>query len=78
MCWLRRVFSRVWRGKPSSPTSPSRRFRYPGGDTEQVERYKPGGYHPVHLGDVLNGHYRVFRKLGFGAFSTVWLSRDVL
>lgn len=59
-------------------TSPSRRFRHHPGITEHVEKYKPGGYHPVHLGDVFNNRYRVFRKLGFGAFSTVWLSRDEL
>ncbi|MCJ1297668.1 hypothetical protein MMC08_000456 [Hypocenomyce scalaris] len=75
MCWLRRAFSRVWPGKPSPP---AKRFRHHAGDTEQVENYKPGGFHPVHLGDIFNNRYRVFRKLGFGAFSTVWLSRDEL
>ena len=34
-----------------------------------------GGYHPVKIGDVYS-HYRVIRKLGWGHFSTVWLSRD--
>ena len=33
-----------------------------------------GGYHPVEIGDVYNRHYLVIRKLGWGHFSTVWLS----
>ncbi|MCJ1386866.1 hypothetical protein MMC17_009994 [Xylographa soralifera] len=44
---------------------------------EYVENYKPGGLHPVHLGDIFNQRYRVCRKLGFGSWSTVWLARDL-
>lgn len=46
------------------------------GDTEEVERYEPGGYHPVHLGDFFENRYRVVHKLGSGGFSTVWLVQD--
>lgn len=36
-----------------------------------------GGYHPVIVGEQFkNGRYTVVRKLGWGHFSTVWLSRD--
>ena len=35
-----------------------------------------GGYHPVEIGDVYNGKYKVIRKLGWGHFSTVWLCWD--
>jgi serine/threonine protein kinase len=48
----------------------------PDADTEDVEKYQRGGFHPVHLGDVYDGRYRVVHKLGAGGFSTVWLARD--
>lgn len=45
---------------------------------EPVEDYRPGGYHPVHLGEFLyNQRYEISRKLGYGAASTVWLARDL-
>ncbi|KAG9511646.1 kinase-like protein, partial [Aureobasidium melanogenum] len=48
-------------------------------EAEPLDRYSPGGYHPVHLGDIFNdGRYRVLQKLGFGGFSTVWVARDRL
>ena len=43
---------------------------------EWVERYRPGGYHPLNIGDILNNRYHIVHKLGFGAYSTVWLARD--
>ncbi|KAF8810776.1 kinase-like protein [Phlegmacium glaucopus] len=46
-------------------------------DIEYVEDYRPGGFHPVVIGDVFaQGHYRVVHKLGFGGSSTVWLARN--
>ncbi|KAG5349092.1 hypothetical protein C0989_006065 [Termitomyces sp. Mn162] len=45
-------------------------------DVENLERYTPGGYHPVHIDDVIKGRYRIVHKLGFGSYSTVWLARD--
>ena len=35
-----------------------------------------GGYHAVEIGDVYANQYKVIRKLGWGHFSTVWLSWD--
>jgi serine/threonine-protein kinase SRPK3 len=44
---------------------------------ENVEEYRPGGFHPISIGDVLaKGRYKVLHKLGFGGSSTVWLARD--
>ncbi|KAI5924232.1 kinase-like domain-containing protein [Camillea tinctor] len=44
---------------------------------EDVELYNQGGFHPVHLGDVLDGRFEVVHKLGHGGFGTVWLCQDV-
>lgn len=38
--------------------------------------YKPGGYHPVKVGEVYNQRYVVIKKLGWGHFSTVWMVKD--
>ena len=49
----------------------------PTADEEDSEDYCKGGYHPVTVGETYNnGKYVVVRKLGWGHFSTVWLSRD--
>ncbi|KAJ4308043.1 hypothetical protein N0V84_012332 [Fusarium piperis] len=68
------------------PTPPSRspnddecRFKVITSPCEWVEDYRPGGYHPVHLGDTFHGgQYKVIRKLGEGSFSTVWLAHDLI
>ncbi|KAI0404077.1 kinase domain-containing protein [Xylaria palmicola] len=46
-------------------------------DVEDVERYRPGGFHPIYIGDMIGDNYRVLHKLGCGGFSTVWLARDI-
>lgn len=66
-----------------SPTTPEfdseMRFHETGYPSEWAESYRPGGFHPVNLGDSFkDGQYRVIRKLGYGSFSTVWLARDKL
>ncbi|KAF2489397.1 kinase-like protein [Lophium mytilinum] len=43
---------------------------------EDLEDYCEGGFHPVFLGDELEGRYRVVHKLGAGGLATVWLCRD--
>lgn len=46
-------------------------------DNEDFEDYRPGGFHPVAIGDVFGqGRYRVVHKLGFGGSSTIWLARN--
>jgi serine/threonine-protein kinase SRPK3 len=45
---------------------------------EEIELYKPDGFHPVSIGDIYaNGRYKILHKLGYGGSSTVWLARDL-
>ena len=39
--------------------------------------YKIGGYHPIHVGEILLERYVIIQKLGWGHFSTVWLTKDL-
>ncbi|QGI86209.1 hypothetical protein CEK25_012938 [Fusarium fujikuroi] len=46
-------------------------------DAEPLHRYEAGGYHPLTLGDVLEGErYKVLHKLGWGSYSTTWAAKD--
>lgn len=45
-------------------------------DVERPSGYRPGGYHPVVVGDKFNDRYHIVDKLGHGSFSTIWLARD--
>ncbi|OAQ97819.1 hypothetical protein LLEC1_03911 [Akanthomyces lecanii] len=59
-------------------------------EVEDLSRYKQHGLHPIILGQVLpeaktcvdvpdkEPSYRIMFKLGFGAFSTVWMARDMV
>lgn len=45
-------------------------------DVERLEDYRPGGFHPIQIGDTLRERYHIAHKLGYGSFSTIWLARD--
>jgi serine/threonine protein kinase len=58
-----------------TPTGPL--YMFPSfDDVENIEYYRPGGYHPVRIGDRIGGRYKIIHKLGYGGFRTVWLARD--
>uniref|UniRef100_A0A2K6CGL6 non-specific serine/threonine protein kinase n=1 Tax=Macaca nemestrina TaxID=9545 RepID=A0A2K6CGL6_MACNE len=46
-------------------------------EQEDPNDYCKGSYHLVKIGDLFNGRYHVIQKLGWGHFSTVWLSWDI-
>ena len=44
---------------------------------EALSKYRPGGYHPVTLGDAFkNDRYKTFHKLEWDGYSTVYLVWD--
>ena len=45
-------------------------------EEQTLSRYHQKRYYPVIIGDVLKDQYRIITKLGFGAYSTVWLAWD--
>ncbi|KAF4156645.1 hypothetical protein CNMCM8927_007740 [Aspergillus lentulus] len=46
-------------------------------EEETLPHYKPEHYFPVHIGDVYETRYQITGKLGYGAYSTSWLCRDL-
>ncbi|CAG9329969.1 unnamed protein product [Blepharisma stoltei] len=46
-------------------------------EEEPSQDYRPGGYHPIMLGDIFLNRYEVVQKVGWGHFSTVWLCKDL-
>ena len=46
-------------------------------EDEGLPDYKIGGYHPVHVGEIFLDRYIIIQKLGWGHFSTVWLTKDL-
>jgi len=46
-------------------------------EEEQLPCYKPDQFYPVRIGETLDSKYKVLGKLGYGAYSTVWLCRSM-
>lgn len=46
-------------------------------NTERLENYQIGGFHPVNLNDILHDRYQVINKLGHGSYGTIWLVEDL-
>lgn len=47
--------------------------------SKTVFLYTQGGLHPIRIGDTFQeGRFEVLNKLGYGAYSTVWLAMDSL
>lgn len=46
-------------------------------EEETFPDYLAARYYPVRIGEVFTSRYQVVGKLGYGAFSTVWLARDL-
>lgn len=46
-------------------------------EEERLPFYDADQFYPVRIGEILNSQYKVVGKLGYGAYSTVWLCRDM-
>ncbi|TPX14840.1 uncharacterized protein E0L32_004949 [Thyridium curvatum] len=46
-------------------------------EEERLPFYNRDDYYPMRIGEVVNKHYQVVAKLGYGTSSTVWLCRDL-
>src|ERR1700733_2434493 len=46
-------------------------------EEEQWEWYKPEEFYPVRIGEIFKSQYQVVGKLGYGAYATAWLCRDL-
>ncbi|KAF1949724.1 non-specific serine/threonine protein kinase [Byssothecium circinans] len=46
-------------------------------EEEKLPWYKPDQFYPVRIGETLDSNYKVLGKLGYGAYSTVWLCRNI-
>lgn len=51
-------------------------MEYPPSEEQTLPRFFQRRYYPVRIGQLFNGRYRILTKLGYGANSTVWLTRD--
>ncbi|KAK2787077.1 hypothetical protein FQN51_003454 [Onygenales sp. PD_10] len=45
-------------------------------EEQTLPRYHERHYYPIKIGEVFKDRYRVIAKLGYGAYSTVWLAWD--
>jgi hypothetical protein len=45
-------------------------------EEQTLSLHHPKRYYPVKIGDLFKTQYRIIAKLGYGAYSTVWLARD--
>lgn len=60
----------------SAGDDPEDQYRSSDSDLDEPPDYKLNSYFPVRVGCVVNDRYHVIKKLGWGHFSTVWLSWD--
>jgi hypothetical protein len=76
--WGRQLFLR----SPSLPRSfPKAGFKILDNahniEEEKYAWYQPENSYPVRIGEIFKSTYQVLSKLGYGAYSTVWLCRNL-
>jgi hypothetical protein len=69
---VRRPLRRRLASLSAASVEPSKAF-----GEETLPHYSHVQFYPVHVGQHLGASYKVVGKLGYGAYSTVWLCRDM-
>jgi hypothetical protein len=69
---VRQPFRRRLVSLNAASIEPSQAF-----EEETLPHYSHDQFYPVHVGQLLGSSYKVVGKLGYGAYSTVWLCRDM-
>ncbi|CAJ2509128.1 Uu.00g141540.m01.CDS01 [Anthostomella pinea] len=44
---------------------------------EDLKMYQPGGFHPIHIGDIFDQRFEIVHRLGDGGYATVWLCHNI-
>ena len=58
-------------------SGPTETLSDPGDVDEGRDAYRPGGFHPVYIGDVYADRYKIMNKVGYGVYSIMWLVKDL-
>lgn len=56
---------------------PTRMDHSPPFEEERLPWYRADQFYPVRIGETFQSKYKVVGKLGYGAYATVWLCRDL-
>lgn len=71
---IRQVHLKLWVHRTSR--SMATRGRCQSIEEQTLPSYDRKQYYPVKIGEILKCKYRIIAKLGYGAYSTVWLAKD--
>src|SRR5882762_1435323 len=55
--------------------SPQLITQHPG--VEPIKYYRKGGFHLIHVNNILWNYYHIVNKLAYGVYGTIWLVNDL-
>ncbi|KAK4122939.1 serine threonine protein kinase, CMGC group [Parathielavia appendiculata] len=72
------LFKRIWTRRSAWPPSVCSNINSEKIEEDTFPDYLAGRYYPVNIGKVFVSRYQVVGKFGCGAYSTVWLAKDLM
>lgn len=76
--WIRQSLRTLSFSKPHSRSTKATRMNHSQPfEEERLPWYRADQFYPVHIGETFISRYKVVGKLEYGAYSTVWLCRDM-